>query len=71
MCAYVVREYMGKGHRNNMRLCVKERGELEDEAMEVLEAVRLFIVQSAAIWAPVIITSQQSVSVLKLYIRPW
>lgn len=36
-----------------------------------VEARVYSFLQSAAIWAPDIITSLQSVSVLQLYIRPW
>lgn len=58
---------MGKGHKNNMCLCVKERRELEDAALA--KSLHLFIVRFAAIWVPA--NSVHAVSVLQFYIRPW
>lgn len=53
---------MGRGHRNNVFVCERKKRELEDEALAKRRSLLcLFITQSAAISAPDIITSQQSV----------
>lgn len=66
MCAYVPREYTGKGHGNNMPRRVRERkSESDDETLVKSRSFPLLSVQSAPVLAADITPPHQSVSYIR------